>query len=155
MPEAMRRQLAARAAAGLRPGNAVAALLQKEDGRYLMQLRDDKDGIFFPGHWGCFGGAVEEGEDPVQALRRELREELELELDAATRFTQMELDFSPLGFGKVYRLYYEARVAEDVLGRLVLHEGARLGAFAAAELLTQHRVTPYDAFALWMHSYRG
>src|SRR5262245_60295753 len=60
----------------LTPSNAVAALLVLPDGRYVMQLRDLKPHIFYPGHWGLFGGAVDEGEDERQALSRELAEEL-------------------------------------------------------------------------------
>lgn len=33
----------------------------------------------------------------------------------------------------------------------MLHEGAEFRAFSAAEILSQPRVTPYDAFAIWMH----
>jgi len=33
----------------------------------------------------------------------------------------------------------------------VLHEGAQFRAFSAREILAQPRVTPYDAFAIWMH----
>ena len=42
----------------LQGDDAVAAIITVEDGRYLMQLRDDIPRIFYPGHWGCFGGAV-------------------------------------------------------------------------------------------------
>jgi 8-oxo-dGTP pyrophosphatase MutT (NUDIX family) len=59
----------------LRPAHAVAALLQLSDGRYVMQLRDSNPNIFYPDHWGCFGGAVDPGEAPAVALVRELREE--------------------------------------------------------------------------------
>src|ERR1700675_4537389 len=93
-----------------RPHDAVAALLIHEDSRYIMQLRDSKPGIFYPGHWGCFGGAVEPGEVPVDALRRELREEIEFEMPGAFRFTQFDFDFTPLGYPKVYRIYFEVRV---------------------------------------------
>ncbi len=62
----------------LRGEDAVAALITVEDGRYLMQLRDDIPRIFYPGHWGCFGGAVSPGEDEIEALQRELAEELEM-----------------------------------------------------------------------------
>ena len=152
MPEAFLRQVTL-GGPQLRPSDAVAALLLREDGRYIMQRRDEKDGIFYPGHWGCFGGAVEPGEAPLDALRRELREELELEIGAAERFTQIDFDFAPIGHGKVARVYFEARVADDAFGRLVLHEGAALAALSGAELLDGRPVTPYDAFAVWMHSY--
>ena len=62
----------------LRGEDAVAAIITVEDGRYLMQLRDDIPRIFYPGHWGCFGGAVGSGEDGLVALQRELAEELEM-----------------------------------------------------------------------------
>lgn len=138
----------------LAPANAVAAILVLDDGRYVMQLRDAKPGIFYPGHWGCFGGAVDQNEEPLEALRRELAEELELELGRAEKFTRFDFDFAALGHPSVYRIYYEARLSQEKFSRLVLHEGAELGAFHAPELLARHKVTPYDAFALWMHHSR-
>jgi 8-oxo-dGTP pyrophosphatase MutT (NUDIX family) len=132
----------------------VAALLVHEDGRYIMQLRDQKEGIFYPGHWGCFGGAVEQGEDTLYAMRRELKEELEFEPTSLRRFTQFDFDFAPLGHPKVYRLYYEIAVSDVAFKRLVLHEGAAVRAFDGKDLLSKERVTPYDAFAVWMHLYR-
>jgi 8-oxo-dGTP pyrophosphatase MutT (NUDIX family) len=154
MADALLEQLSAPAARPLRPADAVAALLVHEDGRYIMQLRDAKPSIFYPGHWGCFGGAVEPGEDTAVAMRRELQEELELDVGELRRFTQFEFDFAALGHPRVYRLYYETTVKADAYQRFVLHEGSAVGAFEGAQLLSQHRVTPYDAFAIWMHLYR-
>jgi 8-oxo-dGTP pyrophosphatase MutT (NUDIX family) len=137
-----------------RPHDAVAALLIHEDSRYIMQLRDSKPGIFYPGHWGCFGGAVEPGEAPVDALRRELREEIEFEMPGAFRFTQFDFDFTPLGYPKVYRIYFEVRVPDAAFKSLLLHEGQDVQAFRGEDLLVTRRVTPYDAFAVWMHMNR-
>jgi len=134
--------------------DAVAALLLTEDGRYVMQLRDPKPEIFYPDHWGCFGGAVDGGEDPAQALMRELREELEFEAGSLREFTRFDFDFSRLGQQRVYRIYYEVPVTNAAFARFVLHEGAAFRAFSAAEFLQQPRVTPYDAFAVWLHCRR-
>jgi 8-oxo-dGTP pyrophosphatase MutT (NUDIX family) len=51
------------------------AMLQRE-GRWLMQLRDEIPTIVAPGCWGLFGGHLDPGETPEQALRRELLEEI-------------------------------------------------------------------------------
>jgi len=133
------------------PSDAVAALLTLDDGRYIMQLRDDIPGIFYPACWGCFGGAIEAGETPEVALKRELHEELEYEVAAARRFTRFDFDFAPHGHGMVTRIYFEARVPRAAFERFVLHEGADFRAMTSAELLSGTRVTPYDAFAIWMH----
>ena len=52
----------------LRAGSAVAAIIVVDRERYLMQLRDDAPHIWYPGHWGLFGGAIDAGEDEIAAL---------------------------------------------------------------------------------------
>ena len=135
----------------IRGDDAVAALLVADDGRYLMQLRDDLPQIFYPGHWGCFGGAVDPGEPPEQALRRELREEIEFSVNEATEFTRFDFDLRGLGQKKVYRIFYEVPISATAVSRIVLHEGAAYKLFSGAEILQQKQVTPYDAFAIWLH----
>jgi 8-oxo-dGTP diphosphatase len=54
----------------------VALAMLRRQGRWLMQLRDDVPGIVAPGCWGLFGGHLDPGETPEQALRRELLEEI-------------------------------------------------------------------------------
>ena len=53
---------------------AVALAMLRQRDRWLLQLRDDIDGIAAPGCWGLFGGHLEPGESPETALRRELEE---------------------------------------------------------------------------------
>src|SRR5579864_6296282 len=96
----------------LQAGNAVAAILLTADRRYVLQLRDDVPHIWYPGHWGLFGGSVDPHEDELTALRRELHEELELELDVARPrlFTRFHFDLRPLGLDLYFRSYYEITV---------------------------------------------
>lgn len=62
------------------PDEEVSALvLHDGDGRFLLQHRDDF-APSFPGMHGLFGGHLESGESPEDALRREAAEELGLEL---------------------------------------------------------------------------
>jgi 8-oxo-dGTP pyrophosphatase MutT (NUDIX family) len=134
----------------LQCGDAVAAIITSEDGRYLMQLRDDIPQIYYPGHWGCFGGAVGEGEDQEQALLRELEEELEWKHGAGVEFVNFDFDLSHLGQGRYYRKYYEVTVSELAISRLKLHEGAAMELVAPDKLFALPLV-PYDSFAMWLH----
>ena len=54
----------------------VALAMLHQEGRWLMQLRDEIPNIVAPGCWGLFGGHLDPGETPEQALRRELLEEI-------------------------------------------------------------------------------
>ena len=56
--------------------NVVAAIIKKDD-LYLIAQRLKGD---FAGLWEFPGGKIEEGELPVQALKREIREELNIEI---------------------------------------------------------------------------
>jgi 8-oxo-dGTP pyrophosphatase MutT (NUDIX family) len=130
--------------------DAVAAIITIEDGRYLMQLRDDIPRIFYPGHWGCFGGAVSAGEDALVALKRELTEELEMVAPGASEFITLNFDLTKLGQKRCYRTYYEIKISEAEVSRYVLHEGAAMRLIPTEELFNL-RLTPYDSFALWLH----
>jgi 8-oxo-dGTP diphosphatase len=54
----------------------AVGLIVAEDGRLLLQLRDDKPGLTGAGKWGFFGGHIEDGERPAEAFLREMDEEL-------------------------------------------------------------------------------
>ena len=59
------------------PVEVAVAMLHRQ-GKWLLQLRDDIEGIIAPGCWGLFGGHVEPGESIEAGLRRELNEEIDL-----------------------------------------------------------------------------
>ncbi|PSB06946.1 NUDIX hydrolase, partial [Pleurocapsa sp. CCALA 161] len=65
---------------------SVAIAIIHQDGKYLMQLRDDLPTIAYPGVWGFFGGHIEPGEEPEAALRRELEEEINYLSPTLTKF---------------------------------------------------------------------
>lgn len=60
----------------------AAAVIERPDGTFLLGRRAAD--TFYPGYWEFPGGKIEAGETPHDALRRELREELDIEVLHAT-----------------------------------------------------------------------
>jgi 8-oxo-dGTP pyrophosphatase MutT (NUDIX family) len=67
-------------------------ILLSPDYKLILQLRDDRPGISCPGQITAFGGTCEKNETPLEAAKREMKEELGLDLQDGD-----------LTFWKVYR----------------------------------------------------
>jgi 8-oxo-dGTP pyrophosphatase MutT (NUDIX family) len=131
----------------------AAALLATADGRYVMQRRDDRPGLLLPDHWACFGGAVDPGEDGPAAMRRELREELELEAREVTLFTEITMRL-PLPRGPRWdrMTFFLVPVADDEIARMVVHEGQGKRVFTPEALVLEAKVAPWDLCAILAHA---
>lgn len=57
----------------------VVPMIKNRHGQYLLCKKPANRGVF-PGQWGLIGGGIESGETMEQALRRETREEVGLEV---------------------------------------------------------------------------
>ena len=68
----------------------AAIILENDKGEFLLYLRDNKPTIPFPDHWDLIGGHLEEGETPEQALVREVKEELDIDLKEYTFYRKYE-----------------------------------------------------------------
>lgn len=70
---------------------AVGVLFDQQTGQYLLGSRPQ--GKPYAGYWEFPGGKLEAGETVHEALRRELKEELGLEIDSSTPWFVMEHDY--------------------------------------------------------------
>lgn len=102
-------------------------ILLNDKNEVLLQLRENRKDIEFPGTWVLFGGRIEKGEKPEEALKRELIEEIELKLGKI------------VFFGNYY--YKDQRKQHIFFSRcnvnaakIKLHEGADLRFFCRNEL---------------------
>lgn len=75
-----------------RPITEVAAgILLDQSGRYLLGQRPM--GKPYAGYWEVPGGKIEKGESVFEALKRELHEELGIEIQSSTELTVLEHDY--------------------------------------------------------------
>jgi len=94
---------------------SAGAIITNKDGRVLLLKHRFRPS---PG-WGIPGGFIEEGEQPDEALRRELREEVELEVTDVKLFVvrafnepkQVEILFTAHAIDDTERLSFEIQKA--------------------------------------------
>lgn len=138
-------------------GDAAAAILTLPDGRYVLQERDRHPAVWYPGHWGLFGGAIDDPSETAEAaLRRELQEELEFTPVRCDFFIRTSYDYAASGTPKAFaRSYFVVPITEQELAGLTLHEGRSMGVFAPDEVFSRLELAPYDGFVLFLHAGRG
>ena len=134
----------------------VGAILHTSDGRYLMQLRDNRRAVSMRGFWGLFGGIVEDGESPARALLRELHEELAFRPRAApVAFSRVSWSLEFAGRGTHAKALYAVPITERAVRHMHLGEGKAMRLFTLPELLATRNVVPWDAFSVTLFARRG
>lgn len=112
---------------------AYVGIILKEGDKFLIQLRDNKREIANPERWGLFGGGIEGNESPREAIKREIEEELCLELKD-NKLREIYRKGSNFGF------YYI--LTKDERENLRLMEGQKIGKFTIKEILKLKNITP-------------
>ena len=115
-------------------------LLSNPKGEILLLLRDDKPGINYPGHWSLLGGDREGEETISEAARRELAEEVGLDLPDLRRIgTRRDIG----GTGSLVA-FFAGRI-DLAAESLALTEGQRV-AFHAPDALPEKMPAYVRAF---------
>lgn len=118
----------------MQPLIVTAALLRK-DSKILITKRppDKQQG----GFWEFPGGKLQDNETPQEALKRELREELDLEIEVGGIF---EAVYHRYDWGPVLILVYECRPLSGVIRNLEVDEHRWL----FVEQLPEYDILPAD-----------
>jgi 8-oxo-dGTP diphosphatase len=125
---------------------AKVFIKNKKNGKYLFFLRDNKPTIPDPNTYGLLGGAIEDGEQPFETLKRELQEEINIDV----------YDIEKLGSKIVTRIINDGRDTkvksciffvflakiDATLDELILDEGQKLEYFTIEEALNQKNLQP-------------
>jgi 8-oxo-dGTP diphosphatase len=111
----------------------VSAIPINAEGKILLQQRDDRPDLSYAGCWTTFGGTVEDGETPDEAIRRELLEEIELELPMQL----WKVEDYPIerdGQKMIVEAYTYVGRIDRPASEITLNEGQALGYFGLEDL---------------------
>ena len=113
----------------------TGVILEGKDNKILLQLRDNKPEIPYPGYWSIFGGEIEEGETSLEGAVREIEEELgkRLEKESLILYKIVTLD-------KDYYIY-RANFPYD-LSEITLTEGQEARYFSIDEATKLDNLVP-------------
>ena len=134
------------------PSDASAAIIQFRR-KFLLQKRDANPDVIYGGYWGLFGGAIESGESPKEAVVREVREEINIVIDPSWL---TELAYAPLGQNNgrmISRFYFYDAIDERKAKNIRLTEGEDFAFFDLNELGELH-IAPYDQFIVDLYAAR-
>ncbi len=124
--------------------SAASMIFFTRDRRILLQ--EWKDRNRFGEEWAFFGGMIEEGETPEEAIVREMREELEHALDGHVYVGHMTHRRVP---GLTAEIHYYIQEFDGDLSRFALNEGSAMRLFTLEEA-GRLRMMPGDHDALKM-----
>ena len=135
------------------PQSASAIIFFYND-MFLLQKRDMKNKIFYPGYWGLFGGGKNNNENYRSTIIREIKEEIDYDIDNMNLkyFLKLDLEFPMFKKSKFVKRYffsYKIKNINKFKKNLILKEGSNWGFFDKKKC-DKLQVTPYDKYALDM-----
>lgn len=118
----------------------VGIVLEGEDDSIYLQFRGNKSGqpanCVFPGFYGLWGGAVEEGETPRIASMRELYEELRIIVNESDLEFLMKAEINENNhYIFTMPFQYDPKIHQD-------HEGLGIRKFDKKESLEEEMIVP-------------
>ncbi len=114
----------------------AGSIIERKDGKMLFQLRDDNKKIYNPNQWGLFGGGIKFKETPKKAIIREIKEELDLDINEKDLKFLIKIPFLK-GRRYIFKINLNKKTSE-----LKLNEGSDLDYFSIKEILIKKNVVP-------------
>ncbi|MBI2629515.1 NUDIX domain-containing protein [Candidatus Pacearchaeota archaeon] len=109
-----------------------AGIILKKENKILLQLRDEH--CKNPNMWGIFGGGIEKGETPEEAIIREINEELSIHLDMNHFKLLIEKDIK----NKRYYIFIADFVWDGK--KVILNEGKSMKFFSCEDIKNKKNV---------------
>ncbi len=131
---------------------SVAAII-KYNNKYLFQKRDNKKEIFYPGFFGLFGGLPKKNEKPIDCIKRELREELSLNIQESKYFLTTDLKSTKFRKknSKIFkRHFFLCKLPINFKKKIKLQEGSSYK-FIDLKSIDILKFVPFDIATVYFH----
>jgi ADP-ribose pyrophosphatase YjhB (NUDIX family) len=125
----------------------VAIIVITPDKKLLLQLRDNKPNIEYPGYWSCITGWIENSETPAIAAMRELSEEIVTRDGSDLRFGSIDLLGACDRMDRPWTEYVFKVTINKSEKALKITEGQCLRAFTLDECIRLNKLAPHH----WEH----
>lgn len=111
--------------------------------KFLFVLRDNKPDIPNPNMWGLFGGGIDSDETPINTIKRELAEEINISIFDIKEICSKKLTHNVQG--EIYNIigyYFIGKTSTVDLSKTILNEGQKVAFFSLEEISQMENVSP-------------
>ena len=116
------------------PKNSSKIILVNPKKEILLYLRDKNSKIVYAGYWDLFGGLIEKGESAMEAIKREVREELNIIVNQIEFMEKINVVGDPNNFWHGHNVSLFKGKVDSEIGKIVLSEGQRARYFKLDDL---------------------
>ena len=114
----------------------VASVFIYSKNQLLLQLRDEKKEIVYPGCWGLIGGTLFNNENPYDGIRREIKEEISIENLKTLNFVDIFLSFKNENI-----MHYVFRANLTDISKIILNEGIEYSFFSKSDFFKGYKIS--------------
>lgn len=121
---------------------AKAFIKNKKTGKFLFILRDNIPTIPYPNCWSIVGGGIEEGETPLEALKREIKEEIDAKVYNIKFIRERAIKFQFKNETKSVKGYLFVAHTDTEEKGIKVYEGQKAKYFTLDEIIKQKNTSP-------------
>ena len=112
--------------------------------KYIFILRDNIPTIPYPNTWSILGGGIEDGETPLDAILREVEEELNVDLYDIREIHTMDIHSEIQGkINTITGYFFFAKTKTEDLSKIPLKEGQKASFFSIEEINNIDNIPPF------------
>jgi len=112
---------------------SVGIFILNKKKEVLLQLRDNKEGIDYPGYWGIIGGEINNGESDLDAIKREIKEEINIIIQKIKFISKLNIKRSNLTLKDTEISIFKGET-DMPISEIIIKEGQKIKFFNLNEI---------------------